>query len=88
MKQHILVHKPNSSLYKTYTLKKGADLAALRQRHPEVDITECLCPPSVDELGDMVCDVDWPTATDGCRVDPDGHCPLGCPSWLLVFGLI
>lgn len=26
-------------------------------------------------------------ATDGCEVDPDGLCPHGHPSWLLVFGL-
>ena len=27
-------------------------------------------------------------ATDGCRVEPDGHCPHGHPSWLLQLGLI
>ena len=27
-------------------------------------------------------------ATDGCRVEPDGHCPHGKPSWLLRLGLI
>jgi hypothetical protein len=27
-------------------------------------------------------------ATDGCRVEPDGHCPHGKPSWLLELGLI
>lgn len=27
-------------------------------------------------------------ATDGCRVEPDGHCPHGKPSWLLVVGVI
>lgn len=32
---------------------------------------------------DSVCD-----ATDGCRVEPDGHCPDGHPSWLLVLGLV
>ena len=25
---------------------------------------------------------------DGCWVEPDGTCPHGRPSWLLVFGLI
>ena len=24
----------------------------------------------------------------GCRVEPDGHCPHGKPSWLLIMGLI
>ena len=27
-------------------------------------------------------------ATDGCRVEPDGTCPHGHPSWLLRLGLI
>lgn len=27
-------------------------------------------------------------ATDGCKVEPDGVCPHGCKSWLLVLGLI
>jgi hypothetical protein len=27
-------------------------------------------------------------AVDGCWVEPDGTCPHGCPSWLLVMGLI
>lgn len=27
-------------------------------------------------------------ATDGCRVEPDGHCEHGKPSWLLRLGLI
>ena len=27
-------------------------------------------------------------ATDGCRVEPDGRCPHGAESWLLVLGMI
>ena len=27
-------------------------------------------------------------ATDGCWVEPDGHCEHGCPSWLIALGLI
>lgn len=27
-------------------------------------------------------------ATDGCRVEPDGTCPHGYPSWLIHLGLI
>jgi len=27
-------------------------------------------------------------ATDGCKVEPDGTCPHGKQSWLLVLGLI
>lgn len=27
-------------------------------------------------------------ATDGCWVEPDGYCEHGCPSWMIVLGLI
>lgn len=27
-------------------------------------------------------------AVDGCRVEPDGHCPHGAPSWMVILGLI
>jgi len=27
-------------------------------------------------------------ATDGCRVEPDGTCMHGCPSWLIELGYI
>jgi hypothetical protein len=29
-----------------------------------------------------------PTVQCGCRVEPDGHCKHGRPSWLLALGLI
>jgi hypothetical protein len=27
-------------------------------------------------------------ATDGCKVEPDGECPHGKPSWLIALGFI
>ncbi len=44
-------------------------------------------PPSIEQL------IEWEAeggceATDGCWVEPDGVCPPGCPSWLLVLGLV
>lgn len=43
--------------------------------------------PSLSDLNhwtfDSVCD-----ATDGCRVEPDGICEHGHPSWLLYLGYI
>ncbi len=43
--------------------------------------------PSIEELEE------WDTeggceATDGCWVEPDGHCEHGHPSWLLKLGMI
>ena len=43
--------------------------------------------PTVEQLNewiyDGICD-----ATDGCRVEPDGICEHGHPSWLIHLGLI
>ena len=44
--------------------------------------------PSMDELEDIVFDRIMPYATDGCDVEPDGHCGHGHQSWLLKLGLI
>lgn len=44
-------------------------------------------PPDADTLEDWLLD-GAAEAVDGCPVEPDGHCPHGCPSWLLVLGLV
>ena len=44
--------------------------------------------PSEDEIRDMVYDIIDCEATDGCCVEPDGVCPHGHPSWLIVLGII
>ncbi|MCU7829550.1 MAG: hypothetical protein KZQ85_10830 [Candidatus Thiodiazotropha sp. (ex Myrtea sp. 'scaly one' KF741663)] len=36
-----------------------------------------------EQHGDGQCE-----ATDGCVVEPDGHCPHGKPSWLIKLGII
>ena len=37
---------------------------------------------------DRWADSGYARATDGCRVEPDGTCPHGHPSWLLYLGMI
>lgn len=44
-------------------------------------------PPSIGTLERWVCD-GIAKATDGCKVEPDGTCPHGCKSWLIVLGYI
>ena len=44
--------------------------------------------PSDDEIGAMLVDAIDTEATDGCLVEPDGLCPHGHPSWLIVLKLI
>ena len=43
--------------------------------------------PTMEELEEWM-DEGGCCATDGCWVEPDGHCKHGKPSWLLVLGMI
>lgn len=57
----------------------------------QVDIDPC--DPSQAEEPDIETLMTWELegiceAVDGCIVEPDGICPHGCQSWLLVLGLI
>lgn len=56
-------------------------------RWPSTPVSSLPDPPSEDELMDMFMDGEC-TATDGCLVEPDGVCPHGHKSWLLVLGMI
>lgn len=44
--------------------------------------------PSEARLRDWTYDVELPEATDGCKVEPDGTCPHGRKSWMLVLQLV
>lgn len=44
-------------------------------------------PPTDEQLEEWIFD-GVAEATDGCQVEPDGHCPHGKPSWLIELGLI
>lgn len=46
-----------------------------------------LKPPSIATMNKWV-NEGVARATDGCRVEPDGHCPHGKASWLLELCLI
>jgi len=51
------------------------------------EVTPQQQPPSIEDL------MQWETeggceATDGCWVESDGRCEHGCPSWMIVLGLI
>ena len=41
--------------------------------------------PSISSLEKMLSDGIC-KATDGCRVEPDGTCPHGYPSWIMELG--
>jgi hypothetical protein len=52
------------------------------ERHKAV--SEC---PDIDTLYEWVSD-GIAESTDGCNVEPDGYCPHGHASWLIVLGFI
>ena len=43
--------------------------------------------PDIEQLTEWVVD-GMAEATDGCRVEPDGHCEHGHASWLLELEMI
>jgi hypothetical protein len=48
-----------------------------------------LCPPDLETLIEWEAEGGCQAACpEGCWVEPDGVCPHGNPSWLIVLGLI
>jgi hypothetical protein len=71
------------------SVKPGNDVDAVVQKLKTMGRTvmKCKSPPSLKSLEKMS-DNGVAKATDGCRVEPDGVCPHGHKSWLLVVGCI
>jgi hypothetical protein len=44
--------------------------------------------PSIKELEQVLLDAENATTPDGCEVEPDGTCPHGHKSWLVLWGMI
>ena len=66
------------------TGKLDALLAELQAgQWPEPTVAQPAWETLEDWMWDGCCE-----ATDGCIIEPDGHCPHGHPSWLLVLGLV
>ena len=70
------------------TLKTGIDLDAYQRDHPDAYIlragTKLPCDAKLERwISDCVC-----PALDGCRVETDGICQHGLPSWLMALGYI
>lgn len=60
-------------------------IAELQAKGRQVDRVQK--PPTLATLERWV-DNGVAKATDGCRVEPDGECPHGKPSWLRILGYI
>jgi hypothetical protein len=56
--------------------------------HPARKEANPMDTPPVEELLRQFEEDGGCEATDGCWVEPDGHCEHGQPSWLLALGLI
>jgi len=77
----IHVWSPSRGLRK---LKEGVTIEDYRKHVPGAKVVKI---PSQKTLERWSYDCEA-RAVDGCRVEVDGHCPHGCPSWLLVLGKI
>ncbi len=66
------------------TLKEGADFDAYKTKYPSA--IKCKI-PSMKTL-EKYCFDGISKAPDGCRIEPDGTCQHGYPSWLLILGIM
>lgn len=67
------------------TLKDGADFEEYKKKYPTVIKIKSV--PTVTTL-EKWSDAGIAKAVDGCKVEPDGTCHHGYPSWLVALGLI
>ncbi len=72
------------------SIKEGITLKQLQEtgyfdRHPGAIV--CTAKPLLTTLDRWVND-GIAKSIDGCKVEPDGTCQHGAPSWLLVLGYI
>ena len=66
-------------------LKPEADFTAYRAKYPSAKLVKH--PPSVKILQKWNWD-GYCLTIDGCKVEPDGECCHGYPSWMRAMGVI
>ena len=66
-------------------LKEGVTLAQYREKHPDAIQIKSL---PTQKTMEKWCNDGVAKTPCGCRVEPDGRCPHGRDSWLLILGLI
>jgi hypothetical protein len=71
---------------KLFSLVPGTDMAAYMLRHPDAMLVTKPIPSQRTMY--KWSEEGIARATDGCRVEPDGTCPHGHLSWLVVLGLM
>lgn len=95
-KQHYLITRritthtyADTLTYRVVTLKDGVDPAEYARKVEETGgkVEKVKAPPSIRTMSKWMAD-GVVKATDGCRVEPDGHCQHGKPSWLLALRFI
>ena len=50
--------------------------------------TPTVVKPDIEDIIQQESDYGTCETTDGCTVEPDGHCEHGYPSWMLHLGLV
>lgn len=66
------------------TLKEGVSIEVYREKFPDAIVVKV---PSVKTMEKWDAG-GYCKAIDGCKVEPDGECPHGYPSWLMAMGFI
>ena len=68
-------------------IKKELTVDMIQAKYPHFQVEKIGSPPSMARMERWMNDGGAET-TDGCWVEPDGHCEHGHPSWVLALGYI
>lgn len=82
----VVYERPNG-VWHLGRIKAGLDINEVLRRHPDWKrVTRK--PPTLVTVARRAALSETNYATDGCKVEPDGVCQHGHPSWALVYGVI
>lgn len=86
-KQYVYLSKDGAG--KVFSLKEGVSKEDFKDKYESKGFTVTFCgkPPSIKTL-EKYSDDGVAKTPCGCRVEPDGTCVHGNPSWMIIQGVI
>ena len=85
-KQVYVIKKTTSGEWRLYRLKQGITKEQFLNNNKDIEF-KFVKVPSMKSIEKSIIDGVCKTP-DGCKVEPDGFCSHGYPSWAILLGLI
>jgi len=68
-------------------MKPDVTVEYMKDKYPDIRIETCKKPPTIKTMERWMNDC-YARTMDGCKVEPDGECDHGYPSWPRALGFI